>query len=161
MEKQWEVDARTPEFRLLRKAWRKNLSGLWDQICSHLRSHQHLLSTDDETPSTNPTTTPNAPNDSLVDNVDFPNHSNIDDVFMNYSTKPTTQLETVDETPMGLDGFLSSSHPIQNQKPSEEMNYLTGDEVKKKSSKKKIIYPFPDDFRHYKYLPVFCHSMNY
>ena len=61
---------------------------------------------------------------------------------------------------MGLDGFLSSSHPIQNQKPSEEMNYLTGDEVKKKSSKKKIIYPFPDDFRHYKYLPVFCHCMN-
>lgn len=73
---------------------------------------------------------------------------------MNYSSKPTTQIGTVDETPMELEGFLTTSNPIQRNKETEEIDYLAGEELKKKTHKQKIVYPIPEDFRHYKYLPV-------
>ena len=146
MEKQWDADSRSSEFSFLQKAWQKNLINLWPQICSHVQHHPTLSCILDN--STSPATS-----DPLSVNDDFPSHPPMDDVFMNYSSKPAPQMGTVDETPMELEGFLATSNPIQRAKETEEMEYLASEELKKKT-KQKVVYPIPEDFRHYKYLPV-------
>lgn len=144
MERQWDIDSRSPEFACLRKAWRKNISGLWNQICSQINTHQNLAGIFETIAN---------PSDSIVENVDFTGHSNMEDVFMNYSTKPTSQLEPVDENPIELDGFLNNPNAIPRNKENDEISYLP-EEARKKTHKKKVNYVFPEDFRHYKYLPV-------
>lgn len=157
MERQWDNDSRSSEFFCLRRAWRKNMLGLWDQICSYVHNHQNLASIFEDTSAT-PASLSHPPGDTLVD---FSTHTNMDDVFMNYSTKPTSQLETVDETPMELEGFLAAPNPLQRNKETEDIGFLPNEtEESKKKSKKKVAIPFPDDFRHYKYLPVFLSCVN-
>lgn len=150
MEKQWDADSRSPEYSCLQKAWQKNIAGLWNQICSHVQHHPNLACILENT--TPPTADPLGVND------DFPGHTHMEDVFMNYATKPTPQIETVDETPMELEGFLATPTPIQRAKETDEMGYLSNEELKKKLPKRKVVYPLPEDFRHYKYLPV-CPSL--
>ena len=163
MERQWDADTRSPEFACIQRAWKTNIAGLWTQICNYVNNHGNLLSIFEESsylgPSSSSTAVATAseaqdPPPSLTLQDDF-THSNMVDVFINYSSKTTSQLAPVEEeTPIELDSFLSNANAMQREKETEDIPYLTNTEMKKKPMKKKVAITMPSDFRHYKYLPV-------
>ena len=129
MEKQWQQDERNPEFPFLRKAWRRNISALWDQIWKKLnykkRSLSSYLAGDEISQNLY---------DTSHDEMEFPSH--MDDVFL-YSKQPAT-IPAVEE---------SIAYPDLD---------LLSVAAKKKPAKKPAESPaFPADLRHFRYLPVF------
>lgn len=89
MEKQWQQDERNPEFPFLRKAWRRNISALWDQIWKKLNYKKRPLSSylaGDEISQNL--------YDTSHDEMEFPSH--MDDVFL-YSKQPAT-IPAVEES---------------------------------------------------------------
>lgn len=86
-------------------------------------------------------------------NVDFPTHTAMDEVFINYPNKPAASLEG-DDPAIGLDGYLG--HAASRPKGEDEIGYISGmsSQSRLRRGRRRESYPFPEDFRHYKFLPV-------
>ena len=169
MEKQWQLDEKNPEFPVLRRAWRRNIRDLWSQICSKLQFkagfHDLFASETPETGETGETEefggSGNDPHDpSGVVNVEFSMNGNMDHSFL-YDKQPNS-LNHVNEPALSMTEFMASEGAIDQSKESLGYVAMMDGEggSKRKSRSKWEVLPFPDDFRHYKYLPVFCHSRN-
>ena len=90
--------------------------------------------------------------DPLVVNVDFPTHASMDEVFI-YPNKPAPSLEG-DDPAIGLEGYLGHAN---RPKGDDDIGYMSGvpPQPRARRSRRRVeCYPFPDDFRHYKFLPV-------
>lgn len=132
-------------------------------MCSHFQNQAYFNSlflkehapTYEEAPSEAPVTSTVHVEDPLVVNVEFAPHTPMDEVFINYPNKPAPSLEG-DDAAMGLDGYLG--HATMNRsKGEDEIGYISGVQSQgrgKKNRRKVDVYPFPEDFRHFKYLPV-------
>ena len=76
-------------------------------------------------------------------------------VFINSPNTPAP-WGVGDDAAMGLDGYLG--HATMNRpKGEDEIGYISGVQSQgrgKKNRRKVDVYPFPEDFRHFKYLPV-------
>ena len=175
MEKQWELDEKNPEFPILRRAWRRNIRDLWSQICAKLQSkagfHALFASETGETGETGEPGDPGDPGDpggfggggsdpadpSTVVNVEFSMNGNMDHAFL-YEKQPSS-LNHVEEPALSMSEFITSEGAIEQSK--DALGYVAmmdGESAgKRKSRSRAEVLPFPDDFRHYKYLPVFCH----
>ena len=91
--------------------------------------------------------------DPLGVNVDFAPHTAMDEVFINYPSKPAASLEG-DDAAIGLDGYLAHAN---RPKPDDDIGYMAGVPAQpraRRGRRRAESYPFPEDFRHYKYLPV-------
>lgn len=179
MEKQWQIDEKNPEFPVLRRAWRRNIRDLWSQICAKLQSKAgfHALFAS-ETPEAGQTGEsgqtgepgePGEPGDfggtgsagheaSTVVNVEFSMNGNMEHAFL--YDKQASSLHPVEEPTLSMGEFMASEGPMEQAK--DALGYVAmmdGESVAKRKSRSKAeLLPFPDDFRHYKYLPVFCHK---
>lgn len=168
MEKQWELDEKNPEFPVLRRAWRRNIRDLWSQICAKLQSKAgfHALFAS-ETGETGETGEPGEPggfggggsdpaDPSTVVNVEFSMNGNMDHAFL-YEKQPSS-LNHVEDPALSMSEFITSEGAIEQSK--DALGYVAmmdGESAGKRKSRSKVeVLPFPDDFRHYKYLPVFC-----
>ena len=132
-------------------------------MCSHFQNQAYFNSlfqkehatTYEESPSEAPVAPTVHVEDPLGVNVDFAAHTSMDEVFINYPNKPAPSLEG-DDAAMGLDGYLG--HAAMNRaKGEDEIGYISGVHGQgrsKRSHRKADVYPFPEDFRHFKYLPV-------
>ena len=145
MEKQWQTDESNTDYPYVRNAWRRNIASLWEQIWKKLNSKKSSTSSyiQDSSSSANPemyssinSQTHSARDNGLADNVSFPASDPIEDDFLYNSTKQTP-----------IDG-LSTYPPVID---------LLQEQTKRKSNIRKVsneIPPFPDDLRHFRYLPV-------
>ena len=156
MEKQWEADERNPDFPILRRAWRRNIHDLWNQICSKLQSKAafaSLFPQDGSQEFEAPSSSTGDP--ATVVNVNFPINGNMEGTFM-YDKQPS-HLGNVEDSSLAMNAFIPGESNIPH--PKDDLGYVSmmdGETtVKQKARSKMEVIPFPDDLRHYKYLPVF------
>ena len=144
MEKQWQTDEGNPDYPYVRNAWRRNIASLWDRIWQKLNSKKSSASSYiQDLSSVAPgmygsigSTTHSARETGLADNVSFPATDPIEDDFLYSSNKPSS-VEGLGTYPPVID--------------------LLQVQPKRKSGTKRVsseIPPFPDDLRHFRYLPV-------
>ena len=138
MEKQWQIDDRNPDFQYVRKAWRKCLSALWERIWKKMNSKKTVISSylaaDEVSQSLYDSTTSSHV---IEENSEYPAANAIGDVFMCAPNKHTDSLNAVD---VGIN-------------PYPEIDILEVSS-KRKTKRSVEIPPFPDDLRHFRYLPV-------
>ena len=80
-------------------------------------------------------------------------NGNMEGSFL-YDKQPS-HLGNVEDPPLAMNAFIPGEGNIPH--PKDDLGYvsmLDGDAKQKARSRAEII-PFPDDLRHYKYLPVF------
>ena len=144
MEKQWQTDESNADYPYVRNAWRRNIASLWDRIWQKLNSKKSSISSyiQDISPitpgiySSIGSTSHSARETGLADNVSFPSTDPMEDDFLYSSAKQPS-----------VDG-LGTYPPVID---------LLQVPLKRKSGMKRVsseIPPFPDDLRHFRYLPV-------
>ena len=144
MEKQWQADESNADYPYIRNAWRRNIASLWERIWQKLNSKKPSSSSyvQDISPvspgiyNSMNSTTPSARVTGLAENVSFPTADPIEDDFLYNSSKQPP-----------VDGL--NSYP-------PEIGFLHVPAKRKTGVKRGVgeIPPFPDDLRHFRYLPV-------